>query len=171
MPRYTDESKERVRAAVDMVDLVQTRTELRKSGPAAYMGRCPFHEERTASFSVNADRKLYHCFGCQVGGDCFKFVQETEGTDFGGAIEYLAGRYGVTLEILDDDPKAAANRKRTQSLLALTERAAGYYERVLWDTDEGKAARDYLLGRGLTEQALRAYRVGFAPDAWDRLVA
>ncbi len=171
MPRYTDESKERVRAAVDMADLVQTRTELRKSGSASYMGRCPFHDERTASFSVDADRKLYHCFGCQVGGDCFKFVMETEGTDFGGAIEYLAGRYGVTLEILDDDPKAAAKRKRTQSLLALTERAAGYYERVLWDTDEGKQARDYLLGRGLTEAALRAYRVGFAPDAWDRLVA
>ncbi|MBJ7472133.1 MAG: DNA primase [Solirubrobacteraceae bacterium] len=170
MPRYTPESKERVRDAVDMVDLVQTRTELKRSGSASYMGRCCFHEERSPSMSVDADRKLYHCFGCQAGGDCFNFVQETEGTDFTGAIEFLAGRYGVQLEIVDDDPRAAARRKREQQLLALVERAAGFYERMLWTAPEGEAARNYLLGRGLTEAALKTYRVGFAPDAWDRLV-
>ncbi len=169
MPRYTDDSRERVRAAVDMVDLVQTRTELKRSGGSSYSGRCCFHEERSPSLSVDADRKLYHCFGCQAGGDCFKFVQETEGVDFTGSIEWLAARYNVTLEIVDDDPKAAARRKREQQLLALTERAAGFYEKLLWTSPEGEAARSYLLGRGLTEEALRAYRVGFAPNAWDRL--
>ena len=171
MPRYTDESKQRVRDAVDMVDLVQTRTELRKSGSASYMGRCCFHEERSPSMSVDADRKLYHCFGCQAGGDCFKFVQETEGTDFVGSIEFLAQRYGVQLEIVDDDPRAAARRKREQQLLALVERAAAFYERLLWNSPEGEDARTYLLGRGLTEEALKTYRVGFAPNAWDRLVS
>lgn len=170
MPRYTDDTKQRVRDAVDMVDLVQTRTELRKSGGASYMGRCCFHEERSPSMSVDADRKLYHCFGCQAGGDCFSFVQETEGTDFTGAIEYLAQRYGVPLEIVDDDPRAAAKRKREQQLLALVERAAAFYERLLWTSAEGEEARTYLLGRGLTEEALKTYRVGFAPNAWDRLV-
>lgn len=171
MPRYSDDSRERVRAAVDMVDLVQTRTELRRAGPGRYMGRCCFHEERSPSMSVDAERKLYHCFGCQAGGDCFTFVRETEGTDFTGALEYLAGRYGVTLEIVDDDPRAAARRKREQQLLALTERAASFYERLLWDSPEAEPARTYLLGRGLTEEALRAYRVGWAPAGWDRLVA
>ncbi|MDO9352987.1 MAG: DNA primase, partial [Solirubrobacteraceae bacterium] len=169
MPRYTDDSRERVRAAVDMVDLVQTRTELKRSGAGHFTGRCCFHEERSPSLSVDVERKLYHCFGCQAGGDCFGFVQETEGLDFTGSIEWLAARYAVTLEIVDDDPKAAARRKREQQLLALTERAAGFYERQLWDSPEGKPARDYLLGRGLTEEALRAFRVGFAPDDWDRL--
>ena len=170
MPRYVPESKERVRDAVDMVDLVQTKTELKRSGSASYMGRCCFHEERSPSMSVDADRKLYHCFGCQAGGDCFSFVQETEGIDFNGAIEFLANRYGVQLEIMDDDPKAAARRKREQQLLALVERAAGFYERTLWTSPEGEDARKYLLGRGLTEEALKAYRVGYAPDAWDKLV-
>jgi DNA primase len=171
MPRYSDDSRERVRAAVDMVDLVQTRTELKRAGPGRYMGRCCFHEERSPSMSVDAERKLYHCFGCQAGGDCFTFVRETEGTDFTGALEYLAGRYGVTLEIVDDDPRAAARRKREQQLLALTERAASFYERQLWDSPEAEPARAYLLGRGLTEEALRTYRVGWAPAGWDRLVA
>lgn len=170
MPRYTDDSRERVRDAVDMVDLVSTRTELKKSGAASYMGRCCFHEERSPSMSVDADRKLYHCFGCHAGGDVFSFVQETEGTDFTGAMEYLAQRYGVQLEILDDDPRAAAKRKREQQLLALVERAAAFYERLLWTSPEGQEAREYLLGRGLTEEALKTYRVGFAPNAWDRLV-
>jgi DNA primase len=170
VPRYTDDSRERVRSAVDMVDLVQTRTELKRSGAGHYVGRCCFHEERSPSLSIDADRKLYHCFGCQAGGDCFKFAQETEGLDFTGALEFLAGRYNVTLEIVDDDPRAAARRKREQQLLALVERAAAFYERMLWNSPEGEAARNYLLGRGLTEEALRAFRVGFAPDAWDRLV-
>ncbi len=170
MPRYTPETKQRVKDAVDMVDLVQTKTELKRSGSASYMGRCCFHEERSPSMSVDADRKLYHCFGCQAGGDCFSFVQETEGIDFNSAIEFLGNRYGVQLEIMDDDPKAAARRKRQQQLLALVERAAGFYERTLWTSPEGEDARNYLLGRGLTEEALKAFRVGFAPNAWDKLV-
>jgi DNA primase len=171
MPRYTDDSRERVRAAVDMVDLVQTRTELRRAGPGRFSGRCCFHEERTPSLSVDAERKLYHCFGCQAGGDCFTFVRETEGTDFTGALEYLASRYGIALEVVDDDPRAAAARKRQGQLLALAERAAGFYERQLWTSPEAEHARTYLLGRGLTEEALKAYRVGWAPEGWDRLVA
>ncbi|MFT4034682.1 MAG: DNA primase [Patulibacter sp.] len=171
MPRYTDDSRERVRDAVDMVDLVQTRTELRRAGPGRYSGRCCFHEERTPSLSVDAERKLYHCFGCQAGGDCFTFVQETEGTDFTGALEFLAGRYGVSVEIVDDDPRAAAARKREAHLLGLVERAAAFYERQLWTSDEAGPAREYLLGRGLTQEALTQYRVGWAPAGWDRLVA
>jgi DNA primase len=90
--RYSDESKERVRDAADMAELVAARTDLRRAGPGRYMGLCPFHEERTPSFSVDADKKVYHCFGCGASGDVFTFVRETEGLEFGGALEWLADR-------------------------------------------------------------------------------
>src|SRR2546423_13163107 len=92
--RYSDESKERVRDAADMAEVVGARTDLRRAGPGRYMGLCPFHEERTPSFSVDADKKVYHCFGCGASGDVFTFVRETEGGEFAGALEWLAGRSG-----------------------------------------------------------------------------
>jgi len=170
VPRYSDDSKEKVRDAVDMVDLVQTRTELRRAGAGSFMGRCPFHDERTASFSVDANKKMYHCFGCGVGGDPFRFVQETEGLDFIGAMESLAQRYGVELEIEDEDPAAAEKRRRRERLLELLERAAVFYVRWLWDSAEAEPARAYLAERGLDEATLREFRVGYAPSAWDKLM-
>ena len=90
MPATRHDSKERVRDAVDMIALVSARTELRRAGVNCYFGRCPFHEERTGSFHVRPEEKHYHCFGCQVSGDPFDFVMETEGLDFPGAMESLA---------------------------------------------------------------------------------
>jgi DNA primase len=170
MARYTADSKERVREAVDMVDLVGSRTELRRSGADAYIGLCPFHDERTPSFSVRPSGKVYYCFGCQAAGDAFNFVMETEGLDFVGALEALAERYGVTLELAQEDPRAAAERRRTERLLELLDRTCSYYERVLWEHAEGARAREYLAERGLAEPLLREFRVGFAPSAWDRVL-
>src|ERR1700733_773910 len=110
MPRYTDESVERVRDAVDIVDLISTRTDLRRAGADAYSGLCPFHDERTPSFSVTPSKKVYYCFGCQASGDAFTFASETQGFDFPGALEWLADRYNVTLELAEEDPRAAARR-------------------------------------------------------------
>ena len=93
MARYTAESKERVRDAVDMIDLVGARTELRRAGADSYTGLCPFHDERTPSFSVQPSGKVYYCFGCQEAGDAFNFAMATEGLDFVGALEFLADRY------------------------------------------------------------------------------
>jgi DNA primase len=168
--RYTDDSRERVREAVDMVALVSARTELRRAGVNSYFGICPFHEERTGSFHVSPDERLYHCFGCQASGDAFKFVMETEGVDFSGALETLAQRFGVELEVEAEDPRAAARRQRRDRLQSLVERAAVYYARYLWEAREAADARDYLLGRGLREQTLREFRVGYAPSAWDRMM-
>ncbi|QEC49241.1 DNA primase [Baekduia soli] len=170
MPRYADDSKEKVLDAVDMVDLVQTRTELRRAGTGRYMGRCPFHDERTASFSVDAERKLYHCFGCGVGGSAFDFVMATEGLDFPGSLESLAARFGVELEVADEDPQAAERRRHRDRLLELLERAAAFYVRWLWDSAEAEPARAYLRDRGLNEDTLREFRVGYAPSAWDKLL-
>ena len=171
MSRYTDESKERVREAVDMVALVSTKTELRRAGVNSYFGRCPFHDERTPSFHVRPEEKHYYCFGCQASGDPFDFVMETEGLDFVGALESLADRFGVTLERADEDPEARARRERRERLHGLLDRAADYYARYLWATQEAAAARAYLARRGLAEATLRAFRVGFAPGAGEKLLA
>lgn len=170
MPRYTDDSKEKVRDAVDMISLVSARTELRRAGVNSYFGRCPFHDERTGSFHVRPEEKHYHCFGCQASGDPYRFVMETEGLDFVGAMESLAERFGVTLEVADEDPLAKARRERRERLHKLLDRAAAYYARYLWDAAEAEEARAYLAGRGLEEATLKAYRVGYAPSAWDRLL-
>jgi DNA primase len=170
MPRYADDSKEKVREAVDMVDLVSTRTELRRAGPGRFKGLCPFHEERTPSFSVNADDGFYHCFGCGVGGDAFRFVMETEGLDFVGALESLAQRYGVEIAVEDEDPAAAERRRQRDRLLELLERAASFYEKWLWESSEAGPAREYLANRGLSDETLRTFRVGYAPSAWDKLL-
>jgi DNA primase len=169
--RYTADSRDRVRDAVDMVALVESRgIELSRKAPNSYFGRCPFHDERTASFHVSPDERLYHCFGCGEAGDAFKFVMETEGVDFKGALESLAQRFGVELQTEDEDPAAAQRRRRRERLYSLLDRAATFYARYLWDGAEAASAREYLLGRGLTEQTLREFRVGYAPKAWDRML-
>jgi DNA primase len=170
VPRYTQESRERVRDAVDFAELVGARTELRRAGVRRLQGLCPFHDERTPSFGIDPVEKLYHCFGCGAGGDVFSFVMETEGFDFGGALEALADRYGVQLEREAEDPRDAARRERRDRLLALLERTAAYYVRMLWESGEAARAREYLTSRGLREEALREYRVGYAPSAWDRVL-
>jgi DNA primase len=167
---YTNESKDRVRDAVDFVELVSARTDLRRAGPARYEGLCPFHEERTPSFGIDPGQKVYYCFGCQASGDLFTFVQETEGVDFKGALELLAERYGIELQREEEDPKEAERRKRRERLLELLSRTASYYERYMWESEEAAKAREYLAGRGLGEEILRVFRVGYAPSAWDRVL-
>ena len=159
-----------MRDAVDMVALVSARTELRRAGVDSYFGLCPFHSERTGSFHVRPDEKHYHCFGCQASGDPFDFVMQTEGLDFKGALESLAQRFGVRLETEAEDPAAASRRERRERLHGLLERAASYYARYLWESSEATGAREYLLGRGLEEQVLKDFRVGYAPSAWDRIL-
>jgi DNA primase len=168
--RYTADSRDRVRDAVDMLTLVGSKVELTRRGHDSYFGCCPFHDERTASFHVRPDEKRYHCFGCSESGDPFSFVMQTEGLDFKGALESLADRFGVKLETEDESPEAAAARDRRERMYSLLDRAATYYERVLWESAEAAAARDYLAGRGFSEEILREFRVGYAPNEWDRIV-
>lgn len=170
MALYTNDSKERVRDAVDMVELVSARTDLRRAGVNRMTGLCPFHEERTPSFGINPVEKVYYCFGCQASGDAFTFVMETEGVDFKGALELLADRFNVALELEAEDPRAAEQRQRRDRLLELLERTATFYVRQLWESREAERARRYLADRALDEQTLRAFRVGYAPSAWDTVL-
>jgi DNA primase len=162
MARIKDSSVREVVAAADMVEVVSGRTSLRKAG-ARYSGRCPFHEERTPSFSVNPADKLYHCFGCGKGGDVITFVRETENLDFAGAVEWLAERFRVDLEYEETSPRQEESRKRRDRLHALLDQAAAFYERYLWETAAGAPVREYLAGRGLGEEVSREFRLGLSP--------
>jgi DNA primase len=162
MARIKDESVRAVVAAADMIEVVSGRTALRKSG-ARFTGRCPFHEERTPSFSVNPVEKLYHCFGCGKGGDVISFVRETENLDFVGALEWLAQRFRVELEYEETSPREEAARQRRDRLHALLEQATSFYERHLWETAAGEPVRAYLAQRGLREEVCREFRLGLSP--------
>jgi DNA primase len=166
MALISEESLERVKQAADIVEVVSAHTDLRRQG-ARWVGLCPFHEERTPSFSVDAQEKLYHCFGCGVGGDTIKFVEEKEGLGFAEAVELLADRYGVELQREKEDPRAEARRQQRRRLGELLDRTGGFYASYLWDSEEAGKARAYLAERGLGEETLRAFGVGYAPSAWD----
>jgi len=161
--RLKDTTVEAVRQAADLVAVVEERTALRKAG-ARMMGRCPFHDERTPSFSVSPAKGMYYCFGCGKGGDVFTFVQETQGLDFTSAVEWLAERFRITPEYEQSAPGEEASRRRRKRLYELLDQAAGFYERLLWDSQAGSYARDYLAGRGLHEEACREFRLGLAPE-------
>ena len=162
-------SIEEVVAAADMVDVVQGRTQLRKSG-ARWVGLCPFHSEKTPSFGINPVEKLFYCHGCHKGGDLITFVRETEGLDFAQAVEWLADRTGTQLDYEETSPAQEARRKRRDRLESLLEDAASFYSRYLWDTAAGEFARGYLAERGLTEEVCRDFRLGLSPGG-DRLAA
>jgi DNA primase len=167
--RISSDSINQVRDAADMVAEVGRYTDLKRNG-AQMMGLCPFHDERSPSFSVDPQDKLYHCFGCGVAGDVFGFVMEKEGLGFSEAVEALADRYGVELQREQEDPQAEARRQARQRLQQLLERSAAYYSNYLWESREAGKAREYLAERGLNEAALRDFGVGFAPSAWDKIL-
>src|SRR2546421_11085636 len=140
MAIYTKDSIERVKDAVDMVELVGARSDLRRQG-ARWTGLCPFHDERTPSFSVNAEHKLYHCFGCGESGDAIRFVEATEGLDFRGAVERLADRYGVELKRGRGDPQEEERRRRRERLVQVVGGATACDARVAGEAGEAAAGR------------------------------
>ncbi len=163
-----DEDIQRVRQATDMVAVVsQYVSPLRRVG-RRYVGICPFHQEKSPSFSVNAEEGLYYCFGCRVSGDAITLVRELEGLDFAAAVEHLADRAGVRLRYTDES--AGFRRQHQAKLLAAVEQAAAWYHDRLLHADDAGPARSYLRSRGLDGGQVRRYRLGWAPDGWDELV-
>jgi DNA primase len=160
--RIKDSSVEAVKSAMEILPVVEQYVQLRKAG-GTYKGLCPFHQERTPSFTVTPARGSFKCFGCGEGGDAISFLQRMDNLDFVGAIEELAKRFGVQLEYEDSSPDADRERLRRERLLQLLERATGFYERMLWESPQGEVARTYLAGRGFGEEICRTFRLGFAP--------
>ena len=162
MARIKDSSVEQVKSAIEILPVVEDHVRLRKQG-GTYKGLCPFHAEKTPSFIVTPARGTFKCFGCGEGGDAIAFVKKIEQVEFVEAIEYLARRFGIELEYEEISPEAERARRRRERLEQLLERATAFYERVLWDSDQGTRAREYLAGRGLGEDVCRAFRLGYAP--------
>jgi DNA primase len=155
-----------IKSRIDIVDLVSETVKLRRTGKN-YSGLCPFHNEKTPSFSVSPDRQTWHCFGqCSEGGDVFKFVMKKEGWDFKEALRYLAGKAGVTLESYT--PQQQEQKDAHERLRALLEEAAAFYRHQLLQTEAGKPALTYLLEkRKLTPQTIETFGLGYAPQGWD----
>ncbi len=160
-----DEEIAQVRAATDIVALISEHAALKKVG-RRWSGLCPFHTEKTPSFSVNAEEGFYYCFGCHASGDAISFVRAMEHLDFVDAVRYLADRGGITLH---EDSESGRDHKRRSELLEAMERAVQWYnERLLRAPDAGPA-RDYLRSRGYDGDVVRQFRLGWAPDSWDAL--
>lgn len=157
---------EEVRNASDIVDVVSDYLSLKKSG-RNFFGLCPFHPEKTPSFSVNPEKQIFHCFGCGTGGNVFTFVMQEEGVNFPEAVRILAKRAGI--EIPEPDEQAVGDAQQREALYYANELAQKFYHERLF-APEGKAALDYLHGRGFTDEGIRAFGLGYAPDAWDALV-
>ncbi len=161
-----DEDVERVRQSTDIVKLISEHTQLKRVG-RRWSGLCPFHNEKTPSFSVNSEEGLYHCFGCKKSGDSISFVRELQMLDFPGAIEHLARMSGITLRYTDANEGAARNRRK--QLIGKVQAAVDFYHENLLTSPDAGAARGYLRDRGFDGEMVRQFKVGYAPDAWDQL--
>ncbi len=162
-----DEDVARVRAATDLVALIGEQTALKRVG-RRFVGLCPFHAEKTGSFSVNAEEGLYYCFGCQASGDAISFVRATEGVDFVEAVERLANRAEITIRY-DERDRSEDRSRRRELLAAMTAAVEYYHERLLTHPDAGRA-RQYLRSRGYDGEIVRKFRLGFAPAGFGELV-
>ncbi|MAB90885.1 MAG: DNA primase [Planctomycetes bacterium] len=163
---YSKDAIEEVRSRTDIVDVVGSYFPLRRSG-ANFKARCPFHEEKTPSFVVTPSRQTYHCFGCGARGGVFDFVMELERVAFRDALELLADKAGVTLEA--DTGAGTARRSLRAELYRVHEWVHGYFCRML-DTPEGRGCREYVTGRGINEEMIREFGIGYAPDGFTTLV-
>jgi DNA primase len=161
-----DEDVARVRDSTDLVALASEHLALKRVG-ARYLGLCPFHAEKTASFNINPEIGRWYCFGCQANGDAISFVREVEHLDFVEAVERLAARAGITLRY--DDKAVAKDRSRRDRLVEAVTAAVDFYHHLLLDSTEGGKARSYLRSRGFDGDHARQFKLGWAPDAWDRL--
>ena len=154
-------------ARTDIVSVVSAYLPLKKDG-RRYWGLCPFHHEKTASFSVNPDLNLYYCFGCKAGGNVVQFVMEMERISYMEAVKLLADRIHMTLPEVRDDPDYEKRRSQRERLLSANREAARFYHELLWKP-EGKRALDYLHGRGLDDGIIRRFGLGASADQWDSL--
>ena len=164
MSRISQEVIEQVRQTADILDIISGAVNLKKRGQN-YFGLCPFHNEKTPSFSVAPAKEIYHCFGCNAGGNVFHFLMEYEKMTFVEAVKNLGDRYGIEVKLGDDD----RNQEELKRLRDFQSSALRFYENLL-SSAEGKSVTKYLQGRGLSKDIIKDFQLGFAPDSWDRLL-
>jgi DNA primase len=159
-----------IRQAADIVEIVSESVPLRKAGKD-FSGLCPFHGEKTPSFSVSPDKQLFYCFGCGEGGDIFHFVMRREGVPFAEAVRMLGRRLGIQVEDRDRSPEDEARARERERMLWIHREAAAWFRNILTEAPEGDPGRRYLDRRGVSPEMRETFALGYAPDAWDRLLA
>ena len=166
MARIPEQTIDRIRDAADILDVVSDYVQLKRRG-RNWFGLCPFHQEKTPSFSINQDKQIFHCFGCGKGGNAISFIMEVERLDFVAALKQLAERTGIDVQLTSDsDPREKA---LVQQIMDLYELAASRYQQALAGAD-GAPVRDYLQKRGITPETWSRFRIGYVPDKWDDLL-
>jgi DNA primase len=166
--RYPQTFVDDLKRQADIVRVVQDYVQLKKKG-ANWMACCPFHKEKTPSFSVSPTKEIFYCFGCHKGGSVFTFVMEMERVSFPDAIKLVAEKSGVPLPQLVDDSRFEARRHESEEVIELNKWALEWWEQQLESSGEARIARDYLLRREITEETRKTFRLGYAPDSWDAL--
>ncbi len=153
-----------IKAKLSIEDVVRQYVQLKKAG-RSLKGLCPFHAEKSPSFVVSPERGIAYCFGCHKGGDIFAFIQEIESVDFVDALKLLAERTGIELQ--QHEAKRSVPKDEKDQLLHVHDIVARFYQKHLWETDDGKKVLDYLHKRGLTDETIQKFQVGFAPDSYE----
>src|SRR3974377_2338865 len=161
----SDDFKETLRQQADIVRIVGDYVRLKKAGAQNFSGLCPFHNEKTPSFSVHATRQFYHCFGCGASGDVFSFIQKIENITFPEAVRLIAQKLGVPMPKVSFSSESEARDARLRmALLDVHERAVTFFQQCL-QRSEGARAREYLKDRGLDVEMIAKFRIGYAPDS------
>ena len=166
--RYPQTFIDDLKRQADIVRVIQDYVQLKKKG-ANWMACCPFHKEKTPSFSVSPTKEIFYCFGCHKGGDVFSFVKEIEGVGYGEAIKIVADRVGMPLPKMVDDDRFAVKRQEADEVVQLNNWALDWWEKQLESSAEARTARDYLDGREITDETKKTFRLGYSPDSWDAL--
>jgi DNA primase len=164
-----DDTISRIKNTANIVDVIEEYVALKRSG-RNYLGLCPFHAEKTPSFTVSQEKQMFYCFGCHTGGNVFSFIMQHEGISFPEAVRVLAGRYGI--EVPDANLSAEQKKKLSEKdkLFRINELAAGFFSKALNDSRIGQQATAYLLGRGMTRTVIDGHQLGYAPNRWDGLL-
>jgi DNA primase len=168
--RYPQTFVDDLRRQADIVRVIQDYVQLKKKG-ANWMACCPFHKEKTPSFSVSPAKEIFYCFGCHKGGDVFNFVKDIEGVGFGDAIKIVADRVGMPLPKMIEDERFQIKRQEADEVVQLNTWALDWWEKQLETSSEARLARDYLEQREITDETKQTFRLGYSPDSWEGLIS
>jgi len=166
---YIPEEKiDDIKNSADIVDIISETVLLKKSGKN-FLGLCPFHSEKTPSFTVSPDKQIFYCFGCNAGGNVFSFLMKQEGISFPEAARMLARRYGIDIPVRTMSPEQKRRISERESVLEINRQAMDFFRNILLENASGKKAMEYLLKRGISREIIDDFKLGYAPEGWDNL--
>lgn len=170
MTIYIPEDKvSEIKNAADIVEVVSESVVLKKTGKN-YVGLCPFHSEKTPSFTVSPEKQIFYCFGCSTGGNVFSFLKKHDGISFPDAAKLLARRYGVDIPTRTMSTEQKRKMNQRESLLTINRQAMEFFRQEMLEKNSGKQAIKYLKKRGINKEIFDSFKLGYAPESWDNLL-